>query len=44
MAVSAAQQLNSSHNHFNPERHLYRREVFKQTRSKALAMWRQLIA
>jgi putative transposase len=44
MAVSAAQQPNSSHNHFSLERHLNRREVFKQTRSKALAMWRQFIA
>ena len=30
----------SIHNHFNHERHLYRREIFKQTRAE----WRQLAA
>ena len=34
----------SIHNHFNQERHLYRRSVFKQNRSAALAEWRQLAA
>ncbi len=34
----------SIHNHFNQERHLNRREVFKQNRSAALAEWRQLAA
>jgi putative transposase len=34
----------SIHNHFNLERHLKRREVFKQNRSAALAEWRQLAA
>ena len=34
----------SIHNHFNLERHLNRREVFKQNRSAALAEWRQLAA
>ncbi len=32
----------SVHNHFNPERHLYRRENFKLNRATALAEWRQL--
>jgi putative transposase len=32
----------SIHNHFNLERHLIRREIFKQNRSAALAEWRQL--
>jgi putative transposase len=30
------------HNHFNKERHLNRRDIFKQNRSAALAEWRQL--
>ena len=34
----------SINNHFNLERHLNRREIFKQTRSTALAEWRQLAA
>ncbi len=34
----------SIHNHFNQERHLNRRSVFKQNRSAALAEWRQLAA
>jgi len=34
----------STHNHFNHERHLNRREIFKQHRSAALAEWRQLAA
>ena len=34
----------SIHNHFNHERHLYRRDIFKQNRSAALAEWRQLAA
>ena len=32
----------SIHNHFNQERHLYNREIFKLNRSAALAEWRQL--
>ena len=32
----------SVHNHFNQERHLYRRENFKINRAAALAEWRQL--
>ena len=31
-------------NHFNTDRHLNRRETFKQSRSVALAEWRQLAA
>ncbi len=34
----------SFHNHFNLERHLNRRDIFKQNRSAALAEWRQLAA
>jgi putative transposase len=34
----------SIHNHFNQDRHLNRRNVFKQKRSVALAEWRQLAA
>jgi putative transposase len=32
----------SIHNHFNQDRHLNRRDIFKQNRSAALAEWRQL--
>ena len=32
----------SIHNHFNHDRHLNRRETFKEARSAALAEWRQL--
>ena len=34
----------SVHNHFNHDRHLDRRDIFKQNRSAALAEWRQLAA
>ena len=34
----------SIHNHFNLERHFYRREDFKENRTQALAAWRQLAA
>jgi len=34
----------SIHNHFNHDRHLNRRDIFKQKRSAALAEWRQLAA
>ena len=34
----------SVHNHFNQDRHLYRRQTFKQNRSAALAAWRRLAA
>ena len=34
----------SFHNHFNQDRHLNRRDIFKQNRSAALAEWRQLAA
>ena len=32
------------HNHFNQERHLVTRQVYKQRRSAALAEWRALAA
>jgi putative transposase len=34
----------SIHNHFNHDRHLNRRDIFKQNRSAALDEWRQLAA
>jgi putative transposase len=34
----------SIHNHFNLDRHLDNREIFKKNRSSALAEWRQLAA
>ena len=34
----------SIHNHFNHDRHLNRRNIFKQDRAAALAEWRQLAA
>ena len=34
----------STHNHFNHERHLKHRDIFKQDRTAALAEWRQLAA
>ena len=34
----------SIHNHFNHDRRLSRRDIFKQNRSAALAEWRQLPA
>ncbi len=34
----------SIHNHFNQDRHLNRRDTFKQNRAAALAEWRQLAA
>ncbi len=34
----------SIHNHFNQDRHLNRRQLFKQNRAAALAEWRQLAA
>ena len=34
----------SIHNHFNQERHLYNRQVFKLNRTAALAEWRELAA
>ena len=32
----------SIHNHFNHDRHLNRRDIFKQNRSAALAEWRAM--
>jgi putative transposase len=34
----------SSHNHFNQDRHLNRRDIFKQNRAAALTEWYQLAA
>ena len=34
----------SIHNHFNKDRHLNSRDIFKQNRAAALAEWRQLAA
>jgi putative transposase len=34
----------SLHNHLNHDRHLNRRDIFKQNRAAALAEWRQLAA
>jgi len=34
----------SIYNHFNQDRHLNRRYIFKQNRAIALAEWRQLAA
>ena len=34
----------SIHNHFNHDRQLNRRDIFKQNRSAVLAEWRQLAA
>ena len=34
----------SVHNHFNQDRHLNRREIFKENRAAALAGWRQVAA
>ena len=34
----------SIHNHFNQDRQLNRRDIFKQNRSAVLAEWRQLAA
>ena len=34
----------SIHNHFNHQRHLNCRDIFKQARAAALAEWRQLAA
>jgi putative transposase len=34
----------SIHDHFNRERHLRRRDIFKQNRSTALSEWQRLCA
>lgn len=34
----------SIHNHFNLDRHLAPRDIYKQNRSAALAEWRELLA
>ncbi len=46
--IKTLQKFASAHasiqNHFNQDRHLNRRDIFKQNRSTALAEWRQLAA
>ena len=46
--IKTLQKFSSVHasiyNHFNHERHLNRRDIFKQARTAALAEWRQLAA
>jgi putative transposase len=46
--IKTLQKFASAHasirNHFNQDRHLNRREIFKQGRFAALAEWRQLAA
>jgi putative transposase len=46
--IKTLQKFASAHasiyNHFNKDRHLNRRDIFKQYRSAALAEWRQLAA
>ena len=34
----------SIHNHVNHQRHLNRRDTFKQARAATMAEWRQLVA
>ncbi len=34
----------SMHNHFNQERHLVDRQIYKQRRSAALAEWQSIMA
>ena len=34
----------SIHNHFNIDRHIIRRDNFKESRSAAMAEWRQVAA
>ncbi len=34
----------SIHNHFNQDRHIKRRDIFKQNRATALIDWRELMA
>ncbi len=42
--VNGAAVHASIHNHFNQDRHLNRRDIFRPNRSAALAEWRQLAA
>ena len=44
LATKFAAAHASIHNHFNHDRHLNHRDIFKQNRSAALAEWRQLAA
>jgi putative transposase len=43
-AENSHQPFASIHNHFNLDRHLNQRAIFKDNRSAALAEWRQLAA
>jgi putative transposase len=47
-SAKTLQKFSSIHaqvyNHFNQERHLVTREVYKQRRSAALVEWRALVA
>ena len=46
--IKTLQKVTAAHssiyNHFNHERHLNRRDIFKQHRAAALAEWRQRAA
>ena len=42
--IKTLQKFTSVQNHFNLDRHLTRRDAFKENRSAALAEWRQLAA
>ncbi len=42
--IKTLHKFASIHNHFNHDRHLNRRENFKQNRAAARAEWRQLAA
>ena len=46
--IKTVQKFASVHaslfNHFNTDRHLNRRDIFKQSRAAALAEWRELAA
>ena len=42
--ASCPLETGAAPNHFNQDRHLNRRAIFKQKRSVALAEWRQLAA
>jgi len=40
--LATLQKFASVHSHLNHERHLYRRDIFKQNRATALSKWRNL--
>ena len=43
-SMKTLQKFVAVHNHFNSERHLVSREIYKQRRSAALAEWRAVAA